>query len=67
MEKYEIPICNNDNFATIEPKQKIIITKEQLEVIETFVNTIKDNKLNTIYILNQCEFKIIPHIVWQND
>lgn len=43
------------------PKQTLIITDEQLSVIEQFASTRKDAELNTIYKLNDCEFKIYPH------
>lgn len=42
------------------PKQIIVITRDQFEVIETFASTRKDEDLNTIYKLNDCEFKVLP-------
>lgn len=44
-----------------KPKQIIIITAQQKEVIELFANQIKDAELNTIYIINDCEFRMIPY------
>ena len=45
----------------------MIITREQFAVIEQFADTRKDEDLNTIYRLNQCEFKVIPHFSFEND
>jgi hypothetical protein len=64
MSKYEIHIgkaLNANNLSETVPLQKIIITQEQLAVIEMFADKIKDKNLNTIYKLNQCEFRIFPH------
>jgi len=63
MEKYEIRIGEVYDLETKtkEPKQTAIITREQLEVINMFADTRKDAELNTIYRLNECEFRIMPH------
>lgn len=45
---------------TKKPKQIIIITDEQRAVIEHFASQRKDEELNTIYKLNDCEFRIYP-------
>ena len=64
MNKYEIHIgkaLNAKNLSETIPLQKIIITQEQLAVIEMFASQRKDAELNTIYKLNECEFRILPH------
>lgn len=64
MNKYEIHIgkaLNANNLSKTIPLQKIIITQEQLAVIEMFASQRKDAELNTIYKLNECEFRILPH------
>ena len=68
MEKYEIHIGEIYDLEsqTKKPKQTMIITREQLAVIEHFADTKKDEELNTIYRLNQCEFKIMPHFDFGN-
>lgn len=44
----------------IRPKQTLIISNEQFEVIKQFANTEKDADLNTVYIINDFKFKVIP-------
>lgn len=44
------------------PKQVITISHEQKEAIEYFADTKKDVNLNTIYIINNVRFKIIPKL-----
>ena len=63
MNKYEIHIGEilNLNTGLNEPKQKIIITQSQFEVIEIFAHQTKDAELNTIYQLNECKFYIYPY------
>lgn len=64
MNKYEIHIkkaLNANNLSETIPLKKIIITQEQLAVIEMFASQRKDAELNTIYKLNECEFRILPH------
>jgi hypothetical protein len=63
MEKYELHIGEVVDFInmTKRPRQTLIITKEQLEVIEIFAHQRKDEELNTIYKLNECEFRVYPH------
>lgn len=63
MNKYEIHIGEILDLTTNskKPKQILIITQEQLEVIEQFAYQRKDAELNTIYRLNECEFRIIPY------
>ena len=34
---------------------------------EQFADTRKDEDLNTIYRLNQCEFKVMPHFSFEKD
>lgn len=67
MNQYEIHIGNVYDLESKinKPKQTIIITKEQLMVIEQFAYTRKDEDLNTIYILNHCEFKVTPHLEFE--
>ena len=45
----------------LEPKQTIIISEEQFEVIKQFASVEKDENLNDIYKLNECVFTIVPH------
>lgn len=64
--KYKIEIgkvlrAKQDGLLVEAPQQTIIITEEQAEVIKEFAHTRKDKDLNTIYILNECEFRMVPH------
>ena len=63
MNKYEIHIGEIFDLTTSskKPKQTLIITQDQLAVIEQFSDQRKDAELNTIYKLNECEFRILPH------
>lgn len=63
MTKYEIHIGEIFDLTTNakKPKQTLIITQDQLAVIEQFAYKRKDAELNTIYKLNDCEFRIFPH------
>ena len=63
MDKYEIHIGETLDFktGTKKPKQTIIINKDQLDIIETFANQRKDEELNTVYRINDCEFRIFPY------
>lgn len=63
MNKYEIHIGEIFDLTTNikKPKQTLIITQDQLSVIEQFADQRKDAELNTIYKLNECEFRIYPH------
>ena len=69
MEKFEIYIGTTyDLESKIEkPKHTAIITREQFAVIEQFADTRKDEDLNTIYRLNQCEFKVMPHFSFKDE
>lgn len=60
MEKYEIHIGEIFDLKknTMIPKQILIVTQEQHEVILHFADQRKDAELNTIYKLNECEFRI---------
>lgn len=44
------------------PKQLILITEDQKQIIEHFANVTKDSDLNNVYRINDCEFRIMPHI-----
>lgn len=67
--KYEIrigettQICEKQDF-TIKtvPKQVLLISEEQLAIIEQFAHVERDEELNKIYTLNNCKFKILPHL-----
>lgn len=63
MNKYEIHIGEIFDLTTNtkKPEQTIIITQDQMAVIEQFANQRKDAKLNTIYKLNECEFRVLLH------
>ncbi len=64
MSNYEIKI-KADSFdlkSMVCVQQTIIITEEQLAIIDRFANTKKDSQLETIYTLNDCEFTVGPHI-----
>jgi len=69
MEKFEIHIGKIYDLEskTEKPERTMIITREQLAVIEQFADTRKDEYLNSIYKLNQCEFKVIPHFNFVNE
>lgn len=49
----------------MQPGQKISITEDQFKIIELFANTRKDENLNTIYILNDAHFRILPKFVYE--
>jgi hypothetical protein len=55
--KYEL-IIKNDNVLS-KPK-KIIITQEQMGVIELFAHQTKNSNLDITYKLNDCEFTATP-------
>ena len=56
-------MLNANNLRETIPLQKIIITQEQIEVIEMFASQRKDAELNTIYKLNECEFRTYSFII----
>lgn len=60
MNKYEIHIGEVIEHPSGEkrPKQIMEITDEQRQIVEAFADTRKDENLNTIYKINQCEFTI---------
>ncbi len=43
------------------PKQMMYISTAQFQIIETFASTRKDEDLNTVYKLNDIEFKVTPY------
>lgn len=49
-------VCLN----TMKPKQTLIITNEQFEIIKQFANTEKDADLNTLYVINNSKFSVVP-------
>ena len=57
---YEIQIGETFDPTTNSkiPKQTLIITREQLAIIEIFADERKDADLNIIYKLNECEFRV---------
>lgn len=59
---YEIQIGSNYNLATqeAEPATKFQITGEQAEILERFADVRRDEELNTLYVINNCYFKIVP-------
>lgn len=44
-----------------KPIQILIITQDQLAIIEQFANTRRDAGLNIVYKINDCEFRVFPH------
>ncbi len=65
MEQYEIHIVEMPPSGVMwepcQPKYRMIISKEQKQIIEEFAIIKKDKDFNTVYILNELEFKIVPH------
>ena len=61
--KHEIQIGEvyDQETKSYKPKQTYIITDEQRYIIEMFADVKKDNELQPIYKINDCEFKLIPH------
>jgi len=57
---YEIQIGETFDLKTNSkiPKRTILITQDQLAIIETFAHQRKDADLNIIYKLNECEFRV---------
>ena len=62
-DKYELHIGRAFNLETKmeDAKFKIIVTKEQMQVIEHFADIEMDAELNKTHILNKCRFKVVPH------
>ena len=61
-QRYElhIGVTFNIELGVEQPKQKMNISEEQFLLIETFASTFKDKDLNTVYKLNDCEFRVYP-------
>lgn len=59
--KYEIHIGKKIEFGSGKemPNQIRLITEKEFELISLFASTRKDENLNTIYRLNDCEFSVI--------
>lgn len=66
---YEIQIGQSFDMSKgkLAPKTVIIISEDQKLIIDTFASTKKDEDLNTIYILNEVEFYIVPVLFSDND
>lgn len=62
-EKYVIHIGDAYNMETQtkDAKIKIVISKEQFDIIDFFADVETDEELNKTYILNKCRFKVVPH------
>lgn len=61
--KYEIhigEILDASDFQK-KPKHIMIITQDQLAIIEQFATIKYDKELNRRYILNECEFTVSPY------
>jgi len=58
---YEIQIGETFDPTTNSkiPKRTILITRDQLEIIETFAHQRKDADLKIIYKINECEFRVV--------
>lgn len=62
-DKYEIQIgkvLDGSNLLRTIPLKTLKITREQFLILEIFANQVKDSELNTIYKINDCEFKVVP-------
>jgi hypothetical protein len=61
--KYEIQIGEvyDMNASKIIPKRRIIITEEQLSIIEELADIHRDEELDKIYKINACYFKVVPN------
>ncbi len=65
-EKYDIySTCScaidlNTNKPISDPL--MVVTESELNVLKRFASTEKDSELNTIYTLNNVEFRVYPHI-----
>jgi hypothetical protein len=60
--KIEIGSVYDITEKKILPSKVILITSDQFEVIRMFANTKIDEYLNTIYKINNVEFKVVPNI-----
>ena len=62
-EKYEIHIGENFDLETNRhiPAKILILTKLQLDAILMFASIRKDELLNEVYKINDCEFKVFPY------
>jgi len=60
--KYKIQIGSIFNIeeSRVEPKTVIEISEDQKMLIDQFAWTRKDENLNTIYRINDCEFTMVP-------
>jgi len=68
MNTYEIYIGESrDLLGNKSPRLVISITQEQYDIIKTFASTRKDENLNTIYKLNECEFYVHPQFYTEGD
>ena len=66
--RYRIEIGSIMNLATQreEPRLSFEINEDEKLLIDIFASTRKDKNLNTIYKLNECEFKVTPIIEIDN-
>ena len=62
--KYEIQIGQAIDLETksVRPERTMSITKDQFDIIRCFANTKIGKNLETTYILNDCEFSVVPVI-----
>lgn len=60
--KYEIQIGHYIDLDTksSKPLQTMYITEDQFDIIRRFANTKIGKNLETTYILNDCEFSVVP-------
>ncbi len=47
-------------FNQKQPNMMIPISQHEKEILQRFANTRKDKNMNTIYIINDVEFQIMP-------
>lgn len=67
--KYEIHIGKifnmstklNETISSFRPKQIIIISQEQCDILTQFTDIRRDSNLNITHTINNCEFSILPH------
>lgn len=57
-----IPYGSTNNLPIKETKHKLLITKEQKELLDSLANIEIDKDLNHLYVVNNLRFKCVPII-----